>query len=104
LHRPCARRDLRSFPTRRSSDLLRPASELSQGTGKAQQGKLLVEIAELYENCLGRPEYALRARIAAWRLQGDLPAETGELSPTHADRKSTRLNSSHVKISYAVFC
>src|SRR5690606_40130690 len=24
--------------------------------------------------------------------------------PTQADRKSTRLNSSHVKISYAVFC
>src|SRR5690606_42133581 len=25
-------------------------------------------------------------------------------SPLRADRKSTRLNSSHVKISYAVFC
>src|SRR5690606_40674161 len=24
--------------------------------------------------------------------------------PSHEDRKSTRLNSSHVKISYAVFC
>src|SRR5690606_10555446 len=28
------------------------------------------------------------------------PSDTGE----HIDRKSTRLNSSHVKISYAVFC
>src|SRR5690606_40489976 len=27
-----------------------------------------------------------------------------ERSPNQADRKSTRLNSSHVKISYAVFC
>src|SRR5690606_40616006 len=26
------------------------------------------------------------------------------VSPAFADRKSTRLNSSHVKISYAVFC
>src|SRR5690606_41197274 len=26
------------------------------------------------------------------------------LGQLHADRKSTRLNSSHVKISYAVFC
>src|SRR5690606_39665285 len=26
------------------------------------------------------------------------------LAPTTLDRKSTRLNSSHVKISYAVFC
>src|SRR5438874_4026515 len=26
------------------------------------------------------------------------------LQPAHLDRKSTRLNSSHVEISYAVFC
>src|SRR3989442_15435427 len=31
---------------------------------------------------------------------GDAGQGTGE----HADRKSTRLNSSHVRISYAVFC
>src|SRR6266496_6065943 len=30
------------------------------------------------------------------------PAET--MTPSPADRKSTRLNSSHVEISYAVFC
>src|SRR2546422_6228503 len=28
----------------------------------------------------------------------------GVLTPAHADRKSTRLNSSHGYISYAVFC
>src|SRR5690606_41880843 len=28
----------------------------------------------------------------------------GASSPSQRDRKSTRLNSSHVKISYAVFC
>src|SRR5690349_23978665 len=28
----------------------------------------------------------------------------GPLSKRHQDRKSTRLNSSHVEISYAVFC
>src|SRR6266511_4977765 len=40
-------------------------------------------------------------------LPGDLPqgAPTLERDPTEpGDRKSTRLNSSHVKISYAVFC
>src|SRR5690606_42050963 len=31
-------------------------------------------------------------------------AEGGLNSPGWVDRKSTRLNSSHVKISYAVFC
>src|SRR5690554_7043090 len=29
---------------------------------------------------------------------------TREVSPLKQDRKSTRLNSSHVRISYAVFC
>src|SRR5690349_22876057 len=28
----------------------------------------------------------------------------GEVGPSGGDRKSTRLNSSHVEISYAVFC
>src|SRR5207302_7104803 len=37
------------------------------------------------------------------RLLRGMPAEEGQWPPT-SDRKSTRLNSSHVKISYAVFC
>src|SRR2546430_10666015 len=32
------------------------------------------------------------------------PRTTGRASTTLADRKSTRLNSSHSQISYAVFC
>src|SRR5204862_6671757 len=39
-----------------------------------------------------------RARVAD---EHPAPVELGE---TRADRKSTRLNSSHVEISYAVFC
>src|SRR5690606_39733036 len=35
---------------------------------------------------------------------GEVPAVQGEVGEAHQDRKSTRLNSSHVKISYAVFC
>src|SRR5690606_40367856 len=58
--------------------------------------------------------------IETWRAAGRLPTRTLEQSirrPARAstprarvveredrDRKSTRLNSSHVKISYAVFC
>src|SRR5256885_16196779 len=41
-----------------------------------------------------------RAHIAALRFYGDI--DTQRLSM--ADRKSTRLNSSHLVISYAVFC
>src|SRR2546422_3452166 len=36
--------------------------------------------------------------------QHRMPIEPGEGAPTQQDRKSTRLNSSHGYISYAVFC
>src|SRR5690242_21027165 len=44
-------------------------------------------------------------RVARWRADEGLPGhllETGQ--PILIDRKSTRLNSSHMSISYAVFC
>src|SRR3989442_3989272 len=38
-------------------------------------------------------------------LRGRLAGRRGTVcEPTEEDRKSTRLNSSHVRISYAVFC
>src|SRR5437870_11910398 len=66
-------RDLHSFPTRRSSDLLRDL------------GKHLVD---------------QEARIRVVERVVFLAAMVRILQ----DRKSTRLNSSHVAISYAVFC
>src|SRR5207253_10257663 len=79
-------RDLHSFPTRRSSDLSSTA-------------------------CF---RYNLACPLkSGWRLIGrcstrSRPAFTSSLyisaTTTKRDRKSTRLNSSHVAISYAVFC
>src|SRR5699024_12384270 len=66
--------DLHSFPTRRSSDLIFD-----------QAGRLLA---------------AARHPIRTWHEAGDV---VGRLLDD-IDRKSTRLNSSHVSISYAVFC
>src|SRR5437773_8844357 len=43
-----------------------------------------------------RPPAAPRGRAAAARVSPGPPGDT--------DRKSTRLNSSHITISYAVFC
>src|SRR3712207_8973824 len=60
--------------------------------------------------CLGveRSEHALERDLAVAALHqlGHLaPVDrVGELQPEPADRKSTRLNSSHANISYAVFC
>src|SRR5690606_42085039 len=66
---------LHSFPTRRSSDL--------SFTGEGSSG-------------------------SAWLLNYKSAKRIGYLngvtSGVAEDRKSTRLNSSHVKISYAVFC
>src|SRR5258705_8281072 len=42
-----------------------------------------------------------RARRRWWCVRRMLP---GTMRRTHQDRKSTRLNSSHLGISYAVFC
>src|SRR5207244_11260086 len=71
-------RDLHSFPTRRSSDLDRPRRPVE-----------------------GDP--ARRARLPHLPdVSGVHRAARGGASPQ--DRKSTRLNSSHQIISYAVFC
>src|ERR1039457_5313504 len=50
---------------------------------------------------LGWGFLAVLARRPAWDLPFSIPAAIGLL---HLDRKSTRLNSSHLVISYAVFC
>src|SRR5699024_11348817 len=84
-----APRLLHSFPTRRSSDLASPSS--------LTRCALIAILA-----CVGG-----RLGSARHFLPGTIPVSmTGNngnpFSPT--DRKSTRLNSSHVSISYAVFC
>src|SRR5699024_11721614 len=76
-------RDLHSFPTRRSSDLdNQPFNEN------------MLRPCPMLEN----PE-KLRAMVAKTNAHS-----TDLQSPESVDRKSTRLNSSHVSISYAVFC
>src|SRR5690349_21992324 len=58
------------------------------------------------------PEIVGEVENAAWRQPGDRGAQQVHVRgldvevpcPLGVDRKSTRLNSSHVEISYAVFC
>src|SRR5690606_28754164 len=56
----------------------------------------------------GGPEAGMRPRPASRPVRFDLRSEFAALAaephPFALDRESTRLNSSHVKISYAVFC
>src|SRR5690606_39539752 len=95
---------LHSFPTRRSSDLQIEAEAQIDPVDK--QALEEVKIAETVQQDQKELE-------AAEKLEEDLNSGTEsteestktkkeELKPSQ-DRKSTRLNSSHVKISYAVF-
>src|SRR5690349_23767537 len=63
--------------------------------------KSLVEMAEDGDEARYRLLETVR-EYAAERLA--MLGELDERRRRHADRKSTRLNSSHVEISYAVFC
>src|SRR5438874_6142255 len=85
-----APRALHSFPTRRSSDL----PQVTRVTGAADQSQPASVIT--YP---GSGIMLPLATAVAGALKGTR-ANWGK----HIDRKSTRLNSSHVEISYAVFC
>src|SRR5436190_18586796 len=80
-------RDLHSFPTRRSSDLT-AARRRQCGSDEAADRD--------------RPRNGARA----CRRGDPRQAREEDQDPGlhHLDRKSTRLNSSHTVISYAVFC
>src|SRR5690606_39508511 len=80
---------LHSFPTRRSSDLRERFARC--GSKAAKPPGLYVTIDQSEQTALS--EYP------ACTAQPHQPD-----AQTIRDRKSTRLNSSHVKISYAVFC
>src|SRR5690606_40367030 len=86
--------DLFSFPTRRSSDLLFMTPLLDQDS----------EITVLDD---------LKSKVVVGQTLEVLEQAGIQIEASHdlmhyrvpgRDRKSTRLNSSHVKISYAVFC
>src|SRR5690606_40337613 len=90
----CAPIFLCSFPTRRSSDL----ADLGQGVDVVQRIAAFRQVDHQdVRACRDRERLDGVAQAALVALLG-LPAHLDE------DRKSTRLNSSHVKISYAVFC
>src|SRR5207253_5484232 len=80
-------RSLLSSPTRRSSDLQEPPSALAHEDGPA--GHDVAVVAFHAEPLRVAVPAVPRTALAFFVCQ---------------DRKSTRLNSSHVAISYAVFC
>src|SRR5438876_6425634 len=50
------------------------------------------------------PRWAVSARVTHHRRAADQDRQVSSRANLRIDRKSTRLNSSHPSISYAVFC
>src|SRR5205807_10537813 len=86
---------LHSFPTRRSSDLGRPRARalLVGGHQRGDRGAHH-----------GRDDEAGVANRHHGAAHDRQPPAVAGLGRDRRDRKSTRLNSSHLVISYAVFC
>src|SRR5207302_5758005 len=95
---PRAYRALHSFPTRRSSDLFALHDPLQRCVG--HQAAIPIILAIDLDGGEARRQSAARHDV----LGADRVGGRVEISEVATDRKSTRLNSSHVKISYAVFC
>src|SRR5690606_41224287 len=97
-------RGLPSFPTRRSSDLQGPRGRpCPAGAGW--------KLFSAQTHCDARLTLLLKPRQKRFAAAGPERAaplqRCGQFNPVEEwmlDRKSTRLNSSHVKNSYAVFC
>lgn len=63
--------------------LVLPAWQLEHADDDERRATLLRRIAWVYEGPLERPEYALRARLLAWRIAPALPPRVGELDDDH---------------------
>src|SRR5207248_9507482 len=88
-------RDLHSFPTRRSSDLAYLREHLQAARAATEQG---VDLRGYFVwSLLDNFEWALGYSKRFGIVHVDFETQ-------RRDRKSTRLNSSHRTISYAVFC
>src|SRR5207302_7843560 len=98
VHHPA----LTPFPTRRSSDLRhrtkRSGQEVQLETRDHQVPAGVGELLQQINDGLFKELSFVDADHA--RVRAQLVTQVLD----EADRKSTRLNSSHVKISYAVFC
>src|SRR5437899_9520285 len=95
-------RDLHSFPTRRSSDLLR-----LRGLPREKVVAAVVRLLEQTHIRVGNPEYAdANQSFGLSTMRNRHVAVRGQRLQFRfrGDRKSTRLNSSHLGSSYAVFC
>src|SRR5690606_41643033 len=90
------------FPTRRSSDLQIPRGPRAQ-FASGPPGTVALPCRKSRECPKTVAIYLVFKELAARERWPEFGQDRSARGPA-ADRKSTRLNSSHVKSSYAVFC
>src|SRR5437762_3358063 len=96
-------RSLHSFPTRRSSDLTK-ATPHDQHKSRPESISVIARIVR-DDNSLSGSDYKDNSPLELHQSPLIIEHQQGSSPPLSArDRKSTRLNSSHRCISYAVFC
>src|SRR5205814_10698426 len=100
---PTHSRALRSFPTRRSSDL-GILDRLERGGWVVRERDASDRRAVVIRAVRERYADLLRLYSGMSRSMNKILAEYSDAELELIDRKSTRLNSSHLGISYAVFC
>src|SRR5207249_12099199 len=101
---PPATRFLHSFPTRRSSDLLGLLPGFQQGLFRPfwREGGNRMESIEVLDRIEGNTGTVGNRRIHVFQhALASLHFDAVSWGVVGLDRKSTRLNSSHVSISYA---
>src|SRR5205085_11346404 len=99
FHCSAALPHLHSFPTRRSSDLQpRRGSDVPEILSV-----ILAGLEAWYNTGMSKPRQPAENLFRAVE-ETNLRSAQPLAALAHADRKSTRLNSSHSQISYAVFC
>src|SRR5437867_3121436 len=93
-----------SSPTRRSSDL--KDSRIASANASAAAGLCAPSRTTVGCRCTisSRPAHDTPANASATASWSSRSSVRASKATTAADRKSTRLNSSHRTISYAVFC
>src|SRR5205085_5834716 len=93
-------RHLHSFPTRRSSDLVYAVPfDITTSDPKQLYPAIFERLLDL--GLVGTGDQVI---VTKGELSGVSGGTNSLLILSVADRKSTRLNSSHSQISYAVFC
>src|SRR5690625_5314689 len=90
-----------SFPTRRSSDLIANDVRWLASGPRSGLGEITIPTNEPGSSIMPgkvNPTQSEAVTMVVTQVMGN------DATIGFADRKSTRLNSSHVAISYAVFC